>query len=66
VLILVGFISLCTLQSPIVLRCLMAVKVSCFQLLSVYAGKMSELVPMLAAPPTFVQFGIWYENLLLE
>jgi hypothetical protein len=27
---------------------------------------MSELVPMLAAPPTFVQFGIWYENLLLE
>jgi hypothetical protein len=35
----------------------MAVEVSCFQLLSVYAGKMSELVPLLAAPPTFVQFG---------
>lgn len=55
VLILVGFISLWMLQSPTVLCC-------CdgswsFHLLSVYAGKMSELVPLLAAPPTFVQFG---------
>jgi hypothetical protein len=35
----------------------MAVEVSCFQLLSVYARNMSELVLLLAAPPTFDQFG---------